>query len=69
MMMSTILNVSNIHCEACAKRVAGAIMRTEPDARAQVDVASGIVTVENAVDVAAILAALDKAGYPAVQSR
>jgi copper chaperone len=63
--MSTILSVSNIHCGACASRVTKAIQKVEPAAVPQVDVATGRVTLDKAGDIAAILAALDKAGYPA----
>lgn len=63
--MSTILSVSNIHCGACASRVTKAIQKVEPSAVPQVDVATGRVTLDKAGDIAAILAALDKAGYPA----
>lgn len=63
--MSTILSVSNIHCGACASRVTKAIQKVEPAAVPQVDVATGRVTLDKVGDIAAILAALDKAGYPA----
>jgi copper chaperone CopZ len=67
--MSTILSVSNIHCGACASRVTKAIQKVEPSAVPQVDVATGRVTLDKAGDIAAILAALDKAGYPASLAR
>ena len=67
--MSTILSVSNIHCGACASRVTKAIQKVEPSAVPQVDVATGRVTLDKAGDIGAILAALDKAGYPASLAR
>lgn len=67
--MSTILSVSNIHCGACASRVTKAIQKVEPAAVPQVDVATGRVTLDKAGDIAAIFAALDKAGYPASLAR
>jgi copper chaperone CopZ len=66
--MSLILAVSNIHCESCAKRVTLAIQKAEPEAKTTVDVATGRVTVENGQAVEAIVAALEKAGYPATQA-
>lgn len=63
--MATTLTVSNMHCEACARRVATAIEKAEPGAEPKVDVASGKVTLPSVSDVASILASLDKAGYPA----
>ncbi|MCU0883931.1 MAG: heavy-metal-associated domain-containing protein [Beijerinckiaceae bacterium] len=63
--MSTILSVSNIHCGACAARVTKAIQKVEPAAVPVVDVATGRVTIDTAADIASIIAALDKAGYPA----
>ncbi len=63
--MPTTLNVSNIHCGACARRVTAAIEKAEPAAQPKVDVASGKVTLAAVADMAAILAALAKAGYPA----
>lgn len=67
--MSTILSVSNIHCGACAARVTRAIQKVEPSAAPEVDIATGRVTIDKAGDIAAILAALDKAGYPASIAR
>lgn len=63
--MSTILSVNNIHCGACAARVTKAIQKVEPSAVPQVDVATGRVTFDKTGDIETILAALDKAGYPA----
>jgi copper chaperone len=63
--MPMTLNVSNIHCEACARRVTAAIETAEPAAHPKVDVGSGKVTLDTASDMAAILAALAEAGYPA----
>ncbi len=63
--MSMILHVDNIHCGACAKRVDAAIRKAAPEAKADVNIESGKVTVEGAGDAASILASLEKAGYPA----
>ncbi len=63
----TTLKVENIHCESCAKRVATIIGKVAPDAIVDVDVPGGIVTIAGAGDLAAVLSALDKAGYPATR--
>lgn len=63
--MPTILDVRNIHCGACAQRVTNAIRQADPRAVPTVDPSSGTVTMEPPADLAAVLAALDKAGYPA----
>jgi copper chaperone len=63
--MPTTLNVSNMHCEACARRVGNAIRKTEPAAQPRVDLAAGKVFVDSDIDVAAVVAALGQAGYPA----
>lgn len=63
--MLTTLTVGNIHCEACARRVTLAIQKAEPTSQPKIDVATGTVTLDTPRDIAAIMAALDKAGYPA----
>jgi copper chaperone len=62
---ATTLKVENIHCESCAKRVTTVIGKVAPDAAVTVDVPTGAVTVAGAADMPAVVAALDKAGYPA----
>ncbi|MCO4053271.1 MAG: heavy-metal-associated domain-containing protein [Bosea sp.] len=63
--MIITLDVANIHCGACAARVTKAIQKVEPTISPLVDVEKGRVTLDGPKDMPAILASLDKAGYPA----
>jgi copper chaperone CopZ len=63
--MATTLKVEKIHCDSCAKRVANAVRSVAPDAKVEVNVKDGKVSVEGAADTSAIINAITKAGYPA----
>lgn len=55
--------VSGMSCEGCAQSVMRAICRAAPDAKVEVDLASGEVAVEGRVAECAVAAAIEKAGY------
>ena len=58
--------VPNMACGGCAKRVIRAIQSVDADARVETDTAEREVRVESAkASEAALLAALQSAGYPA----
>lgn len=63
--MTTVFEVEKIHCDACARRVTNAVLKIAPDAKVQVDVARGRVTVDAAGEPAGIAEAITAAGYPA----
>ena len=59
-------HVENMTCGGCARSVAKAIQRLDPAAEVAVDLDGHSVEVRSSQAPAAISAALDKAGYPAV---
>lgn len=61
--MADKLEVNGIHCSSCAKRITTAIQKIEPGARVKVDVATGAVEVEGAADRAAVVGAIEGAGF------
>jgi copper chaperone len=63
--MSMTFKVEGMHCQACAARVSNAVEAASPGAKAKVDVAGHLVTVDNGKDAGTIAAAITKAGYPA----
>jgi copper chaperone len=63
--MITTFKVDKIHCDSCASRVTKAVRSVAPDAKVEVNVKDGKVSVEGAADAQAIVAAISKAGYPA----
>lgn len=63
--MTATFQVQNVHCASCANRITKAIQAVHPGAEVRVEVESGRVTVGPAGDAAAILAAMEAAGYPA----
>ena len=60
----TTFRVENVRCAACARRITSAIQNVQPGAAVSVDIAQGQVRVD-ARDPAAILKAIEDAGYPA----
>ena len=60
----TTFRVENVQCAACVKRITSAIQNVQPGAAVAVDIAKGLVRVD-ARDRAAILKAIEDAGYPA----
>jgi copper chaperone len=64
--MNTIeLRVEGMSCESCVKHVNEALMPLNGVQSVQIDVATGRVRVAGEADSAALIAALDEAGYPA----
>jgi copper chaperone len=61
--MTTIYQVSGMTCGGCARSVERAIKSVAPDAAVTVDLASGRVSVEGAVEQQAIAQAIDEAGF------
>lgn len=61
--MSKTYRVTGMTCSGCARSVEAAIRAVAPDARVQVDVASGRVTVDGVSDDAVVQAAVDDAGF------
>ena len=60
----TRFKVEKVHCQACVKKITAAIRGVQPGASVSVDIARGLVEVD-AADRAAVLAAIEQAGYPA----
>lgn len=59
------VHVSNMSCGGCAKGVTRAILGVAPHAKVDVDLSDRVVTVNDASDEAAIVAAVQAAGYQA----
>src|SRR5215813_4792320 len=55
--------VSGMDCDGCAQAVKQAIRKASPDAKVEVDLASGEVAVEGRVAECAVAAAIQRAGY------
>lgn len=55
--------VSGMSCESCVQAITRAIKKAAPDAKVEVDLASGEVAVEGRVAEAAVAAAIERAGY------
>jgi copper chaperone len=64
--MNTIeLHVEGMSCESCVKHVNEALLPLSGVQSVQVDVKAGRVRIAGEADSAALIAALDEAGYPA----
>ena len=61
--MTERLNVEGIHCGSCASRITAAIRKVAPGARVKVDVPTGVVEVEATLDRAAVVGAIEGAGF------
>jgi copper chaperone len=59
------LKVEAMACGGCVKSVTKAIQSVDADARVEADLAARAVRIETSAARAAILQALEKAGYPA----
>jgi copper chaperone len=55
--------VSGMSCDGCAQAVTRAIRKAAPDAKVEIDLASGEVTVDGRVAECAVAAAIQRAGY------
>jgi len=67
-MSSQTFTVSGMTCDHCKRAVTDELSRIDGVAKVDVDVATGLVTVESAapLDVGAVAAAVDEAGYELV---
>ncbi len=64
-METTVLRVNGMTCDACARRVEGALRRVEGVGRVSVDRAIGKAIVEHdGVPAAELAVVVTKAGYP-----
>lgn len=61
--MALKLNVPNIACEDCGKKITESIQVVEPDAKVDVDVKAKTVTVEAQASEESIKQAIVAAGY------
>lgn len=61
------LSVPDMSCDHCTARVKAAVASIDPQAEVTVDLDSQRVTVKTTAAAAALLQALDAAGYPAMQ--
>ncbi len=64
-MSSIELNVQGMTCSACARHVTAALQPLAGVVAVEVDLQAGRVRVQGEADSAALLVALDDAGYPA----
>lgn len=62
-MKTIILKVDGMSCSGCVRSVEKAIASVEPSAQAEVDLASGTVTVRAADSRERIAEAIEEAGY------
>ena len=66
--MTIELQVNGMTCGHCVNSVTRAVKSLDPGAAVQVDLPSGRVRVDGGSSVAELTEALDRAGYPAVQT-
>ena len=59
------LTIPDMNCGHCKASVEKAIRTLDPAAKVAVDLATRTVTIETATPMAAVVAALDGAGFPA----
>lgn len=62
------LRIEDMVCGGCARSVTKAIQSVDPNARVNADPAAHSVRIETSAAQAAILQALEKAGFPATVS-
>ncbi len=58
------LKVEEMSCGHCAATVQKAVKGVDPAAQVEVDLGSGMVSVDTTADEARVSAAIDRAGYP-----
>ncbi|WP_210528205.1 heavy-metal-associated domain-containing protein [Rubellimicrobium arenae] len=59
------LQVPDMSCAACVRRVTRAVQTVDPGAQVDADLASRAVKIDSTADVSALKEALAAAGYPA----
>jgi copper chaperone len=62
-----VLKVKDMSCGHCVSTIEKTVKAVDADARIGTDLVAKTVSVEGAADPAAIVAALDEAGYPSVR--
>ncbi len=62
------LKVSGMSCGGCERNVKKTLARLEPAAEVTVELASGQVRISGSLTASAAIAALEAAGYPAVEA-
>ncbi|WP_029076257.1 heavy-metal-associated domain-containing protein [Kaistia adipata] len=63
-----VLKVKDMSCGHCAATIEKTVKDVDAGARIEINLAAKTVHVDGSVDNAAIVAALDEAGYPSVQA-
>ena len=58
------LNVEGMSCNHCVGRVTKSVQAIDPDARVDIDLATGKVSIDSRAELERIVAAIDAAGYP-----
>ncbi len=61
------LNIPNVSCAHCVSTVEKAIKSVDPDAKVAVDLESKTASIKSPAPIDDLVAALEKAGYPALQ--
>ncbi len=61
--MATIHRVTGMSCDGCARAVSNAVKARVATATVEVDLDSGIVTVDGVDDSAVVKAAVERAGF------
>ena len=61
--MSTTFDVEGLHCTGCSKKIIDAIAGVQPGAKVEIDIKGGQVLVDDVQDRAAIVRAIESAGY------
>lgn len=59
------LNVQGMTCEGCVNAVTRVVKKRDPEAAVKIELASGNVDIESALDPAVLAEAIEKAGYKA----
>jgi len=62
--MTYQLTVEDMTCKHCVGRVTKAVQGIDPDARVEIDLPTGKVSIDSGADLDRIAAAIDEAGYP-----
>ena len=65
-MREVTLRIENMHCGACVRRVTQALEKVEGVRVGEVRVGAARVEAPDNIQDAALLGAIDKAGYPAI---
>lgn len=61
--MNQTFKVSGISCEHCVKTIQKAILQTDNTAKVQVEISSGLVSIDSNQPRGALIAAIEEEGY------